>query len=118
MSDGTMNLYLRMFADCPNIEEAALLRMKLLTALSNLSPQEVYPPRPYWKEPHLFEFVYTLSPANEASFKSVISLTSNWVQRTGKRAQSAVWNRTHGELFLIPQISWVSIELYYTATQI
>lgn len=111
-----MQLFLRAFADCDSQDAALVISDRLLFALSKFSPESARPPRPYWKMPHLFEFTFLLSPANEASFQAIVLASSGGWHHVGVGDEpSSVWNRKSDHVFLVPEVSWAEIQLIETS---
>jgi len=108
-----MKLFLRLYAECKDIEQSEAQSKALLSALSHLSPLEASIPSAYWKVPKLFEFTYILSPPTESSFQSLISMALNGWSHSGQYPESSsVWNREAGSVFLAPEVTWAEIQIY------
>ena len=112
-----MRLFLRLFADCKDAEIASTISQLLCSALSPLAAKVFSSPKQYWKIPTQFEFTFTFTPPTEDAFQKLISLASlGWHLSDTDSEPCAVWNRTNGSVFLIPEVSWANIELHATAS--
>jgi hypothetical protein len=107
---------MRLFANCENSEIAGDIAARVSAALVRLSPQQLSPPKRYWKLPELFEFNYTLSPANEASFQAVLAMVSGgWAHSDVNAERSSVWSRVQDHILLAPEVSWAEVQLFEAA---
>ena len=111
-----MKLLLRVSADCEGVAVAQSIASRLSLSLSRLSPEAQIEPRLYWKLPHLFEFVFALTPPTEVSFQAIIAASSGgWSHSRSGEELSSVWNRGQDHALLVPEISWAEIKLYEEA---
>lgn len=108
-----MVLFLRTYVDCEDSGEANSLQSRVLNSLSSFSPKLFGAPQQYWKIPEMFEFAFTLSPANVKSFEGVISLCdAGWMHMGTGDDLSSVWNRNSDDAFLIPEVAWAELALF------
>jgi hypothetical protein len=108
-----MRLVLRAFADCESQESAQASAMRILLILSHLSPELSAKPKRYWKLPQLFELAFSLMPATEASFQSLVSRSSGgWEHTRSGNELSSVWNRKLDHIYLVPEVAWAEVQLY------
>jgi hypothetical protein len=107
-----MQLFLRVFADCPTPEAAATLQKQLLQALAAWQPVVHAPPLRYWKITAYFEFTFILLPASPGALREVHALApSGWHDTASDDDISCVWNRGSGSLFLVPAVAWAELAL-------
>jgi hypothetical protein len=112
MENETMKIFLRLFANCENLNDAHEILARLTKALGNFSPLAVSTPKPYWKIPELFEFTFTLTPPTQDVFQKIVNACDvGWLHMRSELDRSSVWNKTSGQQFLIPEVSWASIDL-------
>lgn len=112
MGNGTMELFLRVFANCENLHQGQEMLARLTTSLHDFSPSVSSSPKPYWKIPELFVITFSLSPPTQDAFQDIMNLCDvGWVKTESEFDRSSVWNRTSGQQFLIPEVSWAEIAL-------
>lgn len=108
-----MKLFMRMFATCENDEFAQEISASIADSLSTFSPKIFSAPKQYWKIPRLFEFTFTVSPATQDTFKTIIASCENgWLHMVSENDLSSVWNRSESEIFLVPVVEWAEVSLH------
>ena len=87
--------------------------MAITESLLGFSIKEFSAPKPYWKIESLFEFTFTVLPADQDTFRSIIAFReSGWIHLGSANDVSSVWNRIEHSTFLAPEIEWAEVSLH------
>ena len=107
-----MNLFMRVYGNCENQEQAKDISTGIRRALAKFQLSDRMASKPYWKVPELFEFTYDLTPATQSSFLDIVNLCGiGWLHMGDGLDRSSVWNRVEGTVFLTPAVSWAELSL-------
>jgi len=108
-------MFLRTYANA-NADEARALTAAIEAALASYEPAAAASPRPYWKMPELFEFTYRLSSPTRDIWDDLVAKSSeSWTVIEEGDGRSAVWNRVHDRLFLVPAVRWAELSMQQAA---
>ena len=100
-----MRLALHLYAHCADEVAADALDARLRLALSPWSPTPARPPARYWNQSQTFTFAYTLSPTDEAGFRTFIVRSGvRWELSGDAHAPRAEWWRDREGCFLAPEV--------------
>ncbi len=104
-------LLLRIFAICEDIHQAVQLGERIQQQLHPLKSTPSAPFERYWKIPEYFYLEFTLSPPTPENYEQLIeNHPGNWQRWDSELQKSAVWVKSEGTQFLIPEIQWVEIQ--------
>ena len=105
-------VFIRVYADCKDDDEAAKLAQTLELTLSPYDPVATGAPTRYWKLPELFGFTYRLSSPARDIWEELISDADGWLQSADEQDRSAVWNRVGDRRFLISEARWAELQTH------
>jgi hypothetical protein len=104
---------MRIFATCENAQSAHEISTAITDCLRDFSPEVFSEAKQYWKIPSFFEFTFTVSPANQETFRLIIASCENgWLHMSNENDTSSVWNRSENSTFLLPDIEWAEVSLH------
>jgi hypothetical protein len=107
-----MQLFLRVFADCPTPQAAMQVQKQLLESLAPWKPEVHAPPLRYWKMNQYFEFTFNLAPASQQALEAIHARSpAGWTDSGSDGDLSCVWNRAPGLQFLAPAVGWAELAL-------
>lgn len=104
---------MRVFATCKNTQLAHEISLAIVQSMRGFSLEVFSEPKPYWKIQTMFEFTFTVSPANQDTFRSIIASCENgWMHMGSENDASSVWNRIENSIFLAPAVEWAEVLLH------